>query len=65
VLLRRVELRNLGRNCGEQTEAERREADDAEDGEECEEPELADAPPLRARRCSPEKPQNRGSVVRL
>jgi len=64
VLLVRVELGDLRRDRRQETEAERRRAQDAEDEQEGEESELADAPTPRSAAISPEERQNRGSLAR-
>jgi hypothetical protein len=58
-----VELGDLRRDGGEEAERERREPERPEDDEEDEESELADPPPLRAARFSPEERQDRGSLA--
>jgi len=65
VLLRRVELWDLRRDRGEQSEGERRQAQDAEDEKEGEESELADAPLLPRARLCPEQRQCGGSLALL
>ena len=64
LLARRVELRDLGSDRGQQTDGERCRAQQPEDHQEGEESELADPPTLGSARFSPEGRQNRGSVAR-
>ena len=64
LLSRRIELRDLGGDGGQQADGERRRAQKPENEEEGEESELADPPTTRA--CvSPKERQNRGSLARL
>ena len=63
VLRRRVELRDLGSDRGQQAEGERRQSQQAEDRQQGEESELADATAFRPSAISPEERQNRGSLA--
>ena len=65
LLLRRVELRDLRGDRGQQTDGERRRAQQPEDDEKGEESELADPPAARPACVSPKERQNRGSLAPL
>jgi hypothetical protein len=65
LLVRWVEFRDLRGDRGEETDGERRQAQQPENEEEGEESELADPPAARPARFSPEERQNRGSLARL
>jgi hypothetical protein len=58
-------LRELGGDRGQQTDGERRRAQQPEYDEEGEESELADPPTTRPACVSPKERQNRGSLARL
>jgi hypothetical protein len=62
--LRRVELRDLGGDCGQETEGEGRRPQQAEDGQQGKESELADATAFRPAAISPEERQNPSSLAR-
>jgi tyrosyl-tRNA synthetase len=64
VLLRRVELRDLRGDRGQETRGEGRRAQQPEDDEKGEESELADPPTTRPALISPKERQNRGSLAR-
>jgi hypothetical protein len=64
-LPRRVELRDLGGDRGQQSDGERRRAQQPEYDEEGEQSELADPPTTRPACVSPKERQNRGSLARL
>jgi len=63
-LLGGIELRNLGRDRRQQSDGERRRAQEPENEEEGEESELADPAAARPARFSPEERQDRGSLAR-
>jgi tyrosyl-tRNA synthetase len=64
-LRRRVELRDLGSDRGQETEGEGRRSQQAEDGQQGKESELTDATAFRPAAISPEERQNRGSLARV